>query len=118
MARYEFDTYHNTVDNNTVDNNALRNDSLHNDSLRDSAVPDTISQSEHDAAGDTSHVPYVDKAYFTPEEAAAYMNLSVSAFRILAADPDLQPVRVRDTYLYRVADVQRFVLRMDAENRE
>jgi len=63
----------------------------------------------HDSASPNA----TDKVYFTAEEAAAYMNLSLETFQILAADPELQPVRVMGTYHYRVAAVQRFMLKME-----
>lgn len=60
-------------------------------------------------------LPEVDKAHFTADEAAAYMGVSLQAFQVLAADPDLQPVRILGVYHYRVADVQRFMLKMEAD---
>jgi hypothetical protein len=52
------------------------------------------------------------KAHFTAEEAAAYMGLPIEMFRTLVSDGTLQPVRIMDTYHYRVADIQRYMAEM------
>jgi len=56
------------------------------------------------------------KAHLTVEEAAAFMSLPLETFRLLASDPDLQPVRIMGVYHYRVADVERFMEKMELDD--
>lgn len=90
MARFNFDVYHKTP------------------------TAGSTPQASEAQPGNAALTGDVDKAHFTAEEAAAYMNLSMEAFRVLAADPELQPVRVNGVYYYRVAAVQRFLVRMES----
>ena len=120
MARSDSD-----VDNMTPEHNAPHHNTQHENSGASEEIAPENAAPQNPVSPKTMllntlsqqrRLPEVDKAHFTPEEAAAYMNLPLATFRVLAADPALQPVRVMDAYLYRVADVQRFMLKMDAES--
>lgn len=56
--------------------------------------------------------PDADEEYFTAEEIAEYLSVSVDDFHTRAAHGDLLLVQIEDQYLYAGRDVRRFLVNL------